>query len=93
MQTGTDDLKLFREMRLAPWKSHQKILIDGWIAKFQVENPGYALQMKELYDRKLSDYIALQPKVEVAPAVVVQPVVIEEKKPRVGRPKKISPTI
>ena len=94
MRDGTNDNRLFEEMRLHPWKPDNKLKIDAHIAMLSVTDPKQAEEYKEKYAMKMAEWQAKQPaapvvKKEESQAEIVE-VPKEVQKPK--RKKKSSPT-
>lgn len=58
--SDTNDLRLFQELRLHPWKSGDKLKIDAQLAMLSVTDPQLASHMTEKYAAKLEAYLAKQ---------------------------------
>lgn len=95
MRDGTNDYRLFEEMRLHPWKPDNKLKIDAHIAMLSVTEPKLAQEYREKYDMKMAEWQSKQPVLQIAkneevPAEIVE-VPKEVYKPK--RKKKSSPTL
>lgn len=93
MRSDTNDLRLFEEMRLHPWRPDNKVKIDAFIAMLTVTDPKLAAEMRAKYDQKLKAHLG--PKEEaplpLSDLALKQPEkaeMKEEKKPK----KKPSPS-
>lgn len=56
--SDTNDLRLFQELRLHPWKPADKVKIDAHLAMFGVTNPRLAAELAQKYGAKLDAYLA-----------------------------------
>lgn len=77
MRDGTNDNRLFEELRLNPWKQNDKLKIDEQIAMLSVRDPKQAEEYKEKYGMKMAEWQAKQPaapvvKKEEAPAEIAE---------------------
>ncbi len=54
----TNDLRLFEELRLHPWKESDQVKIKAHLAMLSVTNPKEAAEMTKRYDAKMDVYLA-----------------------------------
>jgi hypothetical protein len=65
MNTGTNDLRLFEELRLHPWKDADMTKIQAHLAMLRVMDESKAAAMQKAYDDKMKAHIGyVEPKIE-----------------------------
>lgn len=89
MSSPYNEMRIFEELRLHPWDSNSKRLIDAILARMQVEDPTRAAEFRRKYDEKMRVYLEAHPE-EVKEEKVEEPkeVKIEEPKEQPKKPKK-----
>lgn len=79
MPTFHNQLRLFREGRLSPWEPEHAKWIKQELASLEIDDPEDAARFRDLYEKRLADYIESQlpaePISQTGMAVVVEPVV------------------
>ncbi len=61
MEYTENTRKVFTQGRMPPWELEHGMYIEKELQKLAIDNPGEAAALKELYAKKMEDYMAEHP--------------------------------